>query len=228
LNTINKNNIKILNAPLFSFENTDWRVISILFKLCNIKLTGGNNKFKHKLASNQFYLMKNLELIYKPFEVESLIIHNMKNISFNSPYLNKYLYYLNKIINNDFKVNKYVQFLKEFKNYFDNFDILYHKNYQIQLIDKFQKENYSNLIKIFFIIEILIEINMFKNEYANLNIYDYFIKNKLNYKTEFDGLNKLKMKYKNIQFSYNLYIFIKENFNIKYLVYFKNELCKKI
>jgi hypothetical protein len=173
--------------------------------------------------------MKNVELIYKPFEVEALIIHNMKNISFNFPYLNKYLYYLNKIINNDFdlKVDKYIGFLKEFKNYFENIDVLSQKNHQLQLIDKFQKENYNNLIEILYTVEILIEVNMFEEIYVNLNVYDYFINNNLDYGTNFDNLKKLKIKYKNIQFSYNLYHFFKENYNIKYLFYLKNELDRK-
>lgn len=215
-----KNKFKILNVPLFMFTNLDWNIITILFKIKNIKLTGGNEKFKQKLASNQFYLIKNLELIYAKFEVESLIMHNMKEISIKLPYFNKYLLYLNKITENYELVSKFIAYLNTFKNYnLKNNDTVKHKNEQIYLIKKFKNENNNNLLTILFIIEILIEQYINANDYINLNILNYFYQN--NNLIKYDKLYKIKLKYNNIQFAPNLYYFLNESIGSNLLYLYK-------
>ena len=184
-----------------------------------MNLTGGNKKFRHRIASNQYFLIKNLELLYEDNEVESLIIQNMIDLSINQPYLDKYMYYFNKISFNQELSSKFLDYIQNFKNYVLNKNIVIKKFEQVKFITKFKNENKNNLESILFITEILIEINVFKDNYINLNVFNYFLNNECINHQKYEKLNKLRDKYKNIQFCPNLYIFIKHNLdsNIKYL-----------
>ena len=97
-NKVFNSNIHLSKLPLFIFDSFQWNNVVLGFRLFNIIISGGTNKYRHKLSLLHYFLIKHLEVIC---EKESKIMiksiyDNMKDPSVSLPFIDRDLYNLYK------------------------------------------------------------------------------------------------------------------------------------